>query len=63
MAGTLLACKDASSLWVLEPLLYVSRSWGHFKTAHGSDLHLFPGPCSGSVGFDEGLIKTRCQRS
>jgi hypothetical protein len=35
------ACKDASSLWVLEATAVMQQSADKGQTAHGSDLHLF----------------------
>jgi hypothetical protein len=44
MAGTRKgACKDASSLWVLEATAVMQQSADKGQTAHGSDLHLFRG--------------------
>jgi hypothetical protein len=45
MAGTRAkgACKDASSLWVLEATAVMQQSADKGQTAHGSDLHLFRG--------------------
>jgi hypothetical protein len=37
------ACKDASSLWVLEATAVMQQSADKGQTAHGSDLHLFRG--------------------
>jgi hypothetical protein len=56
MAGTRAkgACKDASSLWVLEATAVMQQSADKGQTAHGSDLHLFRGHVWRGSGDDEG---------